>query len=33
MGYLRAQDKGRLDQEFLPAEAVHNAVCGWVDKT
>ena len=33
MGYLRAQDKGRLEQEFLPAEAVHNAVCGWVDKT
>ena len=33
MGHLRAQDKGRLEQEFLPAEAVHNAVCGWVDKT
>ncbi len=28
--HLRAQDKGRLEQEFLPAEAVHSAVRAWV---
>ena len=30
--HLRAQDKGRLEQEFLPAEAVHSAVRAWVDE-
>jgi hypothetical protein len=32
MGHLRSQDKGRLEQEFLPADAVHSAVCAWADK-
>ena len=30
--HLRAQDKGRLEQEFLPAEAVHSALRAWVDE-
>jgi hypothetical protein len=32
MGHLRAQDKGRLEQEFLSADAVHSAVRAWADK-
>lgn len=28
---LRTQDKGRLEQEFLPADAVHRAVRAWAD--
>ena len=28
---LREQERGRLEQEFLPDVAVHNAVRGWVD--
>ena len=27
--HLRAQHKGRLEQEFLPADAVHHAVAAW----
>ena len=29
--HLRTQDKGRLEQEFLPTDAVHHAVQAWVD--
>jgi hypothetical protein len=29
---LRAQEKGRLEQEFLPAHAVRRAVHAWVDE-
>ncbi len=29
MVHLRSQDKGRLEQEFVPADAVHSAVCAW----
>lgn len=29
--HLRAQNKGRLEQEFLPADTVHRAVHAWVD--
>ena len=29
MVHLRAQEKGRLEQEFLPANAAHSAVCAW----
>lgn len=30
--HLRTQDKGRLEQEFLPADAVHRAVSAWVSE-
>lgn len=30
--HLRTLNKGRLEQEFLPAEAVHLAVRAWADK-
>lgn len=30
--HLRTLNKGRLEQEFLPAEAVHLAVRAWTDK-
>ena len=30
--HLRAQDKGRLEQEFVPTDAVHRAVCAWADR-
>lgn len=30
--HLRAQAKGRLEQEFLPADAVHSAVSAWADE-
>lgn len=30
--HLRAQDKGRLEQEFLPTDAVHLAVRAWMDE-
>ena len=29
--HLRAQDKGRLEQEFLPTDTVHRAVRTWVN--
>ena len=29
--YLRTLKKGRLEQEFLPTDAVHHAVQAWVD--
>jgi hypothetical protein len=29
--HLRAQEKGRLEQEFLPTDAVHRAVRAWAD--
>ena len=29
--HLRAQDKGRLEQEFLPTDTVHRAVRPWVN--
>ncbi len=32
MVHLRAHEKGRLEQEFVPADAVHSAVCAWADK-
>ena len=30
--HLRAQDMGRLEQEFVPTDAVHRAVCAWADR-
>ena len=30
--HLRAQKNGRLEQEFLPTDAVHRAVHAWVDE-
>ena len=29
--HLRTQQKGRLEQEFVPTNAVHRAVRAWVD--
>jgi hypothetical protein len=31
-GHLRALEKGRLEQEFLPTDAVHPAVRAWVNE-
>ncbi|WP_249925659.1 Wadjet anti-phage system protein JetD domain-containing protein, partial [Escherichia coli] len=31
-GHLRAQEKGRLEQEFLPTDAVHRAVHAWASE-
>ena len=32
MGHLRAQEKGRLEQEFLPTDVVHRAVRAWANE-